>query len=127
MISLKNVLLINAASSGATGAGLAVAGNFVANLFGVSQPYAFWGVGIFLVAFAILVFLEGFKNSASPGRVQLIITLDILWVVGSLVIVVFQLFDLTALGYVLISGVGLWVAAMAWLQIQGLKTMESEK
>jgi heme/copper-type cytochrome/quinol oxidase subunit 2 len=123
MVSLKNVLLINAASSGATGAGMAIAGNFVANLFGLSQPYAFWGVGIFLVAFAILVFSEGFKNSANANRVQLIIMLDILWVVGSLIIVVFQLFSLTVTGYVLITGVGLWVAAMAWLQIQGLKTI----
>jgi hypothetical protein len=26
----------------------------------------------------------------------------------------------------LVSGIGLWVAAMAWLQIQGLKTMASK-
>jgi hypothetical protein len=121
MKALKNVLLINAVSSGATGIGLLVLGDFIAALFGVSKPQAFWGVGIFLIGFAILVFAEGIKNPPRQNRVGLISILDCTWVVGSFVVVIFQLFDLTTIGYVLITGVALWVAAMAYFQLTGLK------
>lgn len=121
MISLKNVLLINGVSSGATGAALVVLGNFVASIFGVSQPQTFWAVGIFLVVFAILVITEGLKTAANPKRVQLIIALDISWVVVSFLVVILQLFNISVMGNVMIAAVALWVMAMAWLQIQGLK------
>jgi hypothetical protein len=121
MTSLKNVLLINAVSSGATGAILVVFGRLVATLFSVSQPQFFWATGVFLIAFATLVFTEARQPSPRQSRVMLITTLDTLWVIGSLVIVMLQLFNLSIMGYVLISGVALWVAAMAVLQARGLK------
>jgi hypothetical protein len=121
MKTLKNVLLINAVSSGATGIGLLVLGKFISGLFGVSQPYAFWEVGIFLIGFSVFVFAEGVKNPPRQNRVVLISILDSTWVLASFVIVGFQLFDLTTPGYVLITGVALWVAAMAYLQLAGLK------
>lgn len=120
-MSLKKVLLINALSSGATGAGLVVFGNVVANIFGVIQPQAFWAVGIFLIAFGALVFTESRQQSSRQNRVRLIIVLDTLWVIGSAVIVVLQLFNLSSIGYILISGVAAWVALMAFLQTAGLK------
>ena len=123
MVTLKNVLLVNGLSSGATGVLLVVMGQFAAGLFGVSQPYAFWGTGIFLIAFAILVCMEGFQSTPRPSRVRLISTLDILWVIGSVVIVLFQMFNLTLLGYILIAGVAAWVALMAFLQISGLRKL----
>lgn len=122
MTSLKNVLLINAVSSGITGLGLVVAGKTVASLFGVSQPQAFWAVGFFLIAFAIFVFSEGVKDHPRASRVTLISTLDISWVIGSFLIVVLQLFDLSFIGYALTSAVALWVAAMAFLQLRGVKS-----
>ncbi|MBT1696163.1 hypothetical protein KK083_04710 [Fulvivirgaceae bacterium PWU4] len=121
MTSLKNVLLVNGVSSGATGLILLVFGRFVATLFGSSAPAPFWAVGVFLIAFAALVVAEGVRATQRPGRVMLITTLDTLWVAGSLIIVVLQLFNLSMIGYVLISGVALWVATMAVLQARGLK------
>ena len=55
--------------------------------------------------------------------VKLIIALDISWVLVSVLIVMLQLFNLTPLGYFAISAVGLWVAGMAYLQINGLKRL----
>jgi 4-hydroxybenzoate polyprenyltransferase len=121
MTSLKNVLLINGASSGATGLILIAFGRFVAAIFGVSQPQPFWAVGIFLIAFAALVIAEGLQPSPRQNRVILITTLDTLWVIGSVAIAALQMFNLSAMGYVLVSGVALWVAAMAVLQARGLK------
>jgi hypothetical protein len=121
MTSLKNVLLVNGISSGVTGLLLVVLGRMAAGLFEVAQPHAFWGVGIFLVAFAALVVTEGFQSPIRENRVRLIIALDILWVAASLSIVVFQLFALSFIGYTAILAVAGWVALMAYLQIRGLK------
>jgi hypothetical protein len=123
MISLKNVLLINGVSSGATGLILIAFGRFVAAMFGVSQPQPFWGVGVFLIAFAALVIAEALQPSPRQNRVMLITTLDTLWVIGSLVIIALQLFNLSAIGYALTGAVALWVAAMAVLQARGLKKL----
>ncbi|SKC58146.1 hypothetical protein [Ohtaekwangia koreensis] len=121
MKSLKNVLLINAVSSGATGVGLIVFARTVADLFGTSQSQVFTGVGIFLVVFAAGVLYEGIQKSPRPLQVYTIITLDVLWVIGSFAIVLPQLFNLSVIGYIAITAVALWVAAMAYLQIREVK------
>jgi hypothetical protein len=121
MISLKNVLLINGVSSGITGLLLVAFGSTAAGLFGVAQPQAFWGVGIFLMAFAALVVAEGRQTHPREKQVRFIIVLDTLWVVMSLAIVVLQLFNLSVLGYALVGAVAGWVGLMAYLQTRGLK------
>ena len=127
MKTLKNVLLINALSSGATGIGLIVFARGVADLFGIVAHGALWGVGIFLFSFAVLVFIESRKHPHNPKMVKLIIALDITWVVGSLAIVALQMFNLSGIGYLAISAVAIWVAAMAYLQINGAKQITSAK
>jgi hypothetical protein len=121
MISLKNVLLINAVSSGATGIGLVVLADTVAELFGTSAAGAVMGVGIFLVVFAAGVLNEALQRTTRITHVYIIIALDILWVIGSVAIVLPQLFNLSAIGYITITAVALWVAAMAYLQMKGVK------
>lgn len=119
-MTLKNVLTINALTSGATGLGLVLFSKAIAALFGVTNAIPFVGVGIFLFAFAVLVFVESRRNPHQLGSVRTIITLDIVWVVVSLAVVLLQLFSLSTVGYVLITAVALWVAAMAFLQSRGL-------
>lgn len=123
MISLKNVLLINAVSSGATGIGLVVLAETVAGLFGTTAVGAVMGVGIFLVVFAAGVLNEALQRTTRITHVYIIIALDILWVIGSIAIVLPQLFNLSAVGYSAITAVALWVAAMAYLQMKGVKQM----
>lgn len=121
MITLKNVLLVNALSSGATGLLLALMPQTIANLFGANQSWPFLETGIFLIVFALLVFYAYTQKSIKPGLVKTIIYLDTTWVIGSMIIVVFTPFNLSVWGYVLITAVALWVAAMAYLQNLGLK------
>ncbi len=121
MISLKNVLFINAVSSGATGIGLVVLAETVAGLFGTTATGAVMGVGIFLVVFAAGVLNEALQRATRIANVYIIIALDILWVIGSIAIVLPQLFNLSAIGYIAITAVALWVAAMAYLQVKGVK------
>jgi hypothetical protein len=123
MKTLKNVLLVNALSSGATGLGLVAFSAPVATLFGLTEPAPVIEVGIFLVAFALLVFREGRKTTSNLKMVKWIIALDISWVVVSLLTVALQLFNLSPLGYLAIGAVAFWVAMMAYLQISGMKRL----
>lgn len=125
MTSLRNVLLINAVSSGATGIGLVALAETVASLLGTTAAGAVMGVGIFLVVFAAGVLNEARQRTTRLTHVYIIIALDILWVLGSIAIVLLQLFQLSAIGYSAITAVALWVAAMAYLQIKGVKQIAS--
>lgn len=124
MTTLKNVLLLNGVSSGATALLLILFPSAIANIFGITSTLPFIGVGVFLLVFAGLVLYESRQQPLRAGMVKFIIVLDILWVIDSLVIIALQLFGLSFLGYLLIGGVALWVAAMAFLQQKGLKAMQ---
>jgi len=121
MNMLKNVLLVNALSSGATGVLLVLFPGLVAGLCGATLTWPFVAAGLFLIVFAVLVFVQSRKPVMQKGWIKLIIALDIIWVVESLIIVVPQLFGLSFLGYFLIGAVAGWVALMAFLQSRGLK------
>ncbi|SDF80599.1 hypothetical protein SAMN04487996_112242 [Dyadobacter soli] len=127
MKTLKNVMLINAISSGATGLGLAIFPKAIAGLFETTATMPFIEVGIFLVAFAALVFSVSRGNPMNARAVRLVIVLDTLWVIGSAAIVLFQPFPISVIGYVGIGAVALWVAAMAYLQSAGLRQMSVSK
>lgn len=123
MKTLKNVLLVNAISSAATALVLLAFPGFLAEVFGISQTAPFTETGIFLLLFATYVFFQSRKPQIQGGRLRFIISIDVLWVVGSLLIIVPQLFGLSLMGYLLIGGVAAWVAAMAFLQARGLKQL----
>jgi hypothetical protein len=119
MKTLKNVLLINALTSGATGLGLVAFAAPVSILFGLNNATPVLEVGIFLMAFATLVFRESRRENQK--MVKLIISLDIGWVLISLFVIILQLFNLTLIGYLAIGAVAVWVAGMAYFQIKGLR------
>ncbi|MEO6287558.1 MAG: hypothetical protein ABIN80_23435 [Dyadobacter sp.] len=127
MRTLKNVMLINAISSGATGLGLVIFSDFIAWLFETRATMPFIEVGLFLLVFATLVFSVSRRNPLNANLVRLVIVLDVLWVVGSFAIVLFQPFAISVVGYVAIGAVALWVAAMAYLQSAGLKQLSAIK
>jgi hypothetical protein len=127
MKTLKKVMLINAISSGATGLGLAVFPKSVAGLFETTATVPFVEVGIFLIAFAALVFSVSRGNPMNSRAVRLVIVLDTLWVIGSATIVLFQPLPISVIGYVFIGAVAAWVAAMAYLQAAGLRQVAVSK
>lgn len=121
MKTLQNVLLINAISSGATGLLLVFLSRPVATLFAVSQPAIILGVGLFLIAFAGIVLIESRRNPLQMERIRFIILLDRLWVITSLILVVFPNTNLSIIGRVAIVAVAGWVALMAYLQATNLR------
>jgi hypothetical protein len=126
MTTLRNALMINAVTSGVTGLVLVVVPGFVANLFATSNTTALVGVGIFLVAFATMVFNASLQNPLREKTVSLIVLLDTLWVLTSLAIIVLQLLDVSTLGYFLIGAVAAWVALMAYLQFNGMRQLSAK-
>ena len=121
MMPLKNVLIVNGVSSGATGIGLVAFAQLAANLFDVPQSSVFIGTGIFLLVFAAIVLFEAFRDSIRMRQVQIIIALDVLWVIASVLVVLLMLSKISVIGNLLIMAVALWVATMALLQAKGLK------
>ena len=125
MTTLRNVLMINAISSGLTGLILVIAPGFVANLFATYFTQPFVLVGMFLVAFAILVFAAALQNPLRESMISLILVLDSSWVIASLVVIVLQLLNISALGYGFIAGVAAWVLLMVYFQFNGLRQLSS--
>jgi hypothetical protein len=116
MITLKNVLRLNAISSGLTGLVLVFFPKTIAQLFHSSAWTPFSEVGIFLIVFAVIVIAISSTMPIRPKAVQYVIMLDTLWVAASLAMIIFQLFSLSTIGYAMIGGVALWVCLMIYLQ-----------
>ena len=125
MIPLTTTMQINAISSGVTGAGLIMYAKPITSLFGVTQTAPFISIGIFLVLFAALVFAVSKKHPINTNAVRFIILLDVLWVVASLLIIIFLIPAITGIGNIVIAAIAAWVASMAYLQNKGLKLSES--
>ena len=119
--------MINAISSGITGLILAIVPGLVSNLFATSNTTAFVAVGIFLFAFAVMVFVGSIQNPLREKTVNIIIALGTLWVAASLAIILLKVLDVSTLGYFLIAAVAAWVALMAYLQFKGKKQLAQKE
>jgi hypothetical protein len=120
-MTLRNVLLINAISSGITGILLAVMPTFFAKLFNVNQTAPFVEVGIFLIVFSLFVLWTSFKNPIPKTWTKLIIGMDVTWVVASILAVPLLFSSISVIGSVIILAVAGWVGTMAYLQRKTLQ------
>ena len=117
---LRLALLADAVASGTTGILLAAAAEPLAGWFGL--PLALLSeVGLLLIPYAaVLIYLA--TRAATPRLpAQLIVAGNVLWVVGSVALLISELVAPTALGTAFIIAQALIVAILAELQIIGLK------
>lgn len=117
MNALKKYLVINGLFSVLSGVGMILFRLKLQILFNVINPYIFPVIGFLLLIFVFFVFFISKYGRQNPKWVSVISILDIMWVIGSLVIVFFKLFDLSITGYILISVVAMWVGFLAYKQI----------
>lgn len=110
---------MNSISSGATGILLTLFPGLVASLFGVSESVYFFEAGVFLVLFAAFVMYVATRNPIRLKLVMMVTTLDLIWVLGSIVAAFMLAGIVTTIGIVLIIAVAAWVAMMALLQFKG--------
>ncbi|WP_224365153.1 hypothetical protein [Hyalangium versicolor] len=117
---LRRVLLADGVASGAMGVLLLVAAGPLAGLLGLELALL-RAAGVILIPYGALVLYVGARTSISPRAVWIIVTVNLLWVVDSILLLVTGWADPTTLGYLFTVGQALAVAAFAGLEYAGLR------
>jgi hypothetical protein len=119
---LKKSLLGNALFSGSSGLVLAIASSWLASFLGLESGAVIAGLGFVLILYAPFLAWLAFQEAIDSRLVWLVIDLDILWVIGSAVLVFSDLVPgLSIPGKWAIAIVADIVAVFAILQFLGLK------
>lgn len=119
MKTLKTYLIINSMFSFLSGFFMIFFSGTLSEFFNITNTAnLFYSIGLILIVFASFVWYVSAKQLQSVLLVKLISFSDILWVAGSLIIVGFQLFDLSQKGYSLITVVAIWIAFLAYKQLK---------
>ncbi len=119
MNKLQNALKFNALFSSTSGILMILLNQQIAKLFGTNNNSVFWIVGLALIFFAITIWHEVKKQRKIV--VIWIIIQDFIWVLGSIVLIIFNPFQLTEVGNLIIGIIALVVLYMGKNQIMGLK------
>ena len=117
---LRTVLLADAIASGATGLLMIAGAGLLDGLLGL--PVALLReAGLVLIPYVAFVAWVGTREAISRGAVQAIIVLNVLWVAGSIGVLVSGWVAPTMLGTAFVIAQGAVVAVLAELQFVGLR------
>lgn len=117
MKSLKKALTFNAVFSLATGFILVFGSGPIAQTFNISQDGPFFYLGFGLILFASTVFYIGHQNPIEPFHAYIISAQDFIWVLASILLLIFDPFQFSTAGNVMITVVALIVLAFALFQV----------
>ena len=121
---LRNVLLIDAAASGATGLLLIAGAGLLEGLLGL--PVALMReAGLILVPYVAFVAWVGTREAIARGAVWAIIAANALWAVASVCLLVSGLVAPTTLGTAFVIAQAAVVALLGELQYAGLKRQDT--
>jgi len=121
---LRNMLLLDAAASGATGLLLIVGAGLLESLLGL--PVALMReAGLILVPYVAFVAWVGTRETIARGAVWAIIVVNALWAIASVGLLVSGLVAPTVLGYVFVIAQAVVVALLGELQYAGLKRQDT--
>lgn len=115
---LKKYLIVNSIFSFLSGLSMLLFSNKLNDLFEINDPHLFPIIGVNLLIFSAFVFFISIKHLSKKVLVTTISILDLLWVVGSLAILAFGLFEISMIGKILMSFVAIWIAFLAYKQHQ---------
>lgn len=118
MNKLQKALKANALFSSISGIIIMLLNRQIANLFGTNNNTVFWIVGLILVYFAMTIWYEITKQRKIA--VLWIIIQDYTWVLGSLILIVFNPFQITQIGNLIIGIIALIVLFMGINQMIAL-------
>jgi hypothetical protein len=118
---LKNALRGNAIFSILSAIVALVASGSIADLMGVDANLPFLIVGVGLVIWAVEVFVISSQDPIRPQLVKLVIGGDLLWVVGSAALLLFDPFDFATEGKWLVLVLADVVLTFAIVQYVGLR------
>jgi len=121
---LRYALLADAVASGATGLLLIAGADLLTGLLGL--PVALMReAGLLLVPYVALVAFVGTREAISRPAVQAIIALNLLWVVGSMGLLMGGWVAPTALGTAFVIAQAVVVGVFAELQFVGLRRAQA--
>ena len=121
MNALKRYLAINSGFSAICGITMLVFSSGLHSFFDIQNEYVFPVIGINLIVFSVFVWFVAQKQLTNRILVNLISGLDALWVLGSLIIILLGLFDLSRNGIILIGVVAVWIAFLGYKQFKNNK------
>lgn len=121
-ITLKNVLLLDAATCLGAGALMAFAPNFVSGLTAIPAPLLFWA-GVILFPCATLMIIAGLQAVPSRALAWLIVLGNIGWVAASAALI--AIISPNLLGYVFILAQTSAVAILALLEHNALQRADT--
>lgn len=123
---LRTSLRANAAFSMLSGGAFALAGSAVASFLGVSPPILVTGVGVNLLAFAGALLFLASRPRIAPRLALAIIAADMAWVVGTLALVLGDVFTTAGAAAALVVGnVVLLFAILQWIGVRRMTTSEA--
>ena len=118
--NLRFALLADAAASGATGLLMIAGADLLTGILGL--PVALMReAGLLLVPYVAFVAFIGTRATISRSPVQAIVALNVLWVVGSVGLLVGSFVAPTMLGYAFVIVQAVAVGVFAELQVIGLR------
>ena len=121
---LRYALLADAVASGATGLLLIAGADLLTGLLGL--PVALMReAGLLLVPYVALVAFVGTRETISRPAVQAIIALNVLWVVGSIALLMSGYVAPTTLGTAFVIAQAVAVGVFAELQFIGLRRTQA--
>lgn len=119
---LKYVLRINAIFSLTSGILISVFSTSLAQIMGLNSAMAFIYIGPCLCGFALYVWMQA--SVQKWNHLSMIIFQDLLWVAGSIFLILTNPFDISVVGLWLIAIVAMIVLDLALLQMWRVKRMK---
>lgn len=119
-LTLRQILTIDAVSSGAMAVLLLAGGGLLEGLLGIPAGFL-RGAGAILVPFAAFVGWLASRPAPARAAVWIVVAANLLWAVESILVLFAGWFSPTALGLAFVIGQAIFVAAMAELQIMALR------
>lgn len=123
---LRNVLKVNGIFSMISGLTLLILSSKVGALMNIVNTLILIFIGIGLILFSGTVFYTALKKNVNASQVKSIVIQDWIWVIGSFIIIVLQIFNLSSIGYELLAAVAIIVASFAVLQSKYLRQSMNE-
>jgi hypothetical protein len=117
---LRPALHLDAVVTGLNGAAYLGGAALLDDLLGLSPELLRWA-GAFLLGYAIAVWLVGTRVPPSASAVEAVVVLNLLWALGSVVVVSTDRFTATTAGAVWLVLQALVVAGFAAVQLAGLR------
>ncbi len=125
MNKLQKALRLNAWFSGISGLMLITLNQQIANLFETTNTTVFWVTGIALLLFAGTIIYE--TKNQRPIAVLWIIVQDFLWVIGSIVLIAFDPFEISKAGNTTVATIAFIVLLMGINQSKAFAQIESNE